>query len=255
MKKFFVYATLGIVLVCTLYACKKDKEPSIDADIYKASDDINPTVNSFRQLLGTLNTTPGATGGRREVNWDGVPDTLMGKRLPDNFFNSTEPGANPARQKGLVYDPGTGEFRVSNTNFADIDPQAAAQFTAFSGNNTFANVTSNLWPVGFNVAGQTKTASVQGFGAVFLDVDLPNSTTIEFFENNVSLGKYFVPAHGNTSNFSFLGVFFKNRKITKVQIAHQGLLINGEKDITTGGTNDLVLLDDFIYSEPVAISQ
>lgn len=255
MKKLFVLPILGIALLCVLYACNKDKEQSVEADVYKASDDINPTLNTFRQLLGTLNTTPGAVGGRREVNWDGVPDTLMGKRLPDNFFNATEPGANPARQKGLIYDPGTGEFRVSNSNFADIDPQAAGQFTAFSGGNTFANVNTNQWPVGFNVAGQSKTASVQAFGAVFLDVDLPNSTTIEFFENTTSIGKYPVPPHGNGSNFSFLGVFFKNRTITRVQITHQGLLINGEKDITSGGTNDLVLLDDFIYSEPVAISQ
>jgi len=62
-----------------------------------------------------------------------------------------------------------------------------------------------------------------------------------------------VPSHDITSNFSFLGVHFnKGEHITKVTVTHDGFLEEGTKDVSQGGTKDLVVLDDFIYSEPVA---
>jgi hypothetical protein len=83
-------------------------------------------------------------------------------------------------------------------------------------------------------------------------VDEPNSASLEFFEGEKSLGKYFVPPHDNSSNFSFLAVHFSNgERITKILVTHDGFLAEGKKDISDGGTEDLVVLDDFIYSEPV----
>ena len=256
MKKILICTLLGIACAGTFTSCDKETEQNkIDAKVFTAVDDINPKLNEFRQLLGTLNTTPGVSGGRREINWDGVPDSLMSKKLPDDFFNPVGAGANPSLQRGLAYSPDSGQFRVSNNNFADIDSQASIEFTSFSGNKSFANVSANQWPLGFRVAGQTTPATVSGFGAVFIDVDLDNSTSIEFFENTESLGTYFVPKHTAGSRFSFLGVYFNNHKITHLKITHQGKLIDGEKDITSGGAKDLILLDDFIYSEPVAFGQ
>src|SRR5690242_21855213 len=45
------------------------------ARIFTAAGDITPSVNAFRDALGTLNAnTPGSqAGGRREINWDAVP--------------------------------------------------------------------------------------------------------------------------------------------------------------------------------------
>ena len=60
----------------------------------------------------------------------------------------------------------------------------------------FSAVSSNLWNVEFEVAGARVAASVNGFGAVFSDVDDPTSTSIEYFAGNRSLGIYFVtPFH------------------------------------------------------------
>ena len=52
---------------------------------------IQATVDSFRAALGTLNpNVAGSFGsGRREINWDGVPDASSAPNLlPANFFNS-----------------------------------------------------------------------------------------------------------------------------------------------------------------------
>src|SRR5919109_280831 len=71
--------------------------------------DIQAAVDDFRAFLGDLNpNVPGAfPDGRREINWDGVPDAFAApNNLPANFFNFNSP-------RGVVFStPGTG-FQVS----------------------------------------------------------------------------------------------------------------------------------------------
>jgi hypothetical protein len=240
-------------VVCFFLSCKKDnvEEPAV---VITATGNIQDDIDRFRELLGgPVNTTTGLTTGRREINWEGVPDSLTGKSLPLNFFNPTEAGAPVARQRGLSYLAGNGEFRVSNSNFTELNPGASGQLAAFSGTKIFANISNSQWPIGFQVAGQTTEASVRGFGAVFTDVDMDNSTSMEFFNGSRSIGTYFVPPHDATSSFSFLGVYFKNEeRITKVLIGHKGFLKGGQADVSNSGADDLIALDDFLYSEPLA---
>lgn len=243
---FFLQPFLFLLL---LFSCKKEKGAEVQVTVFKASGNIQPKLDEFRAALGNLNATPGAVGGRREVNWDGVPDSLLDKTLPQNFFNPVGANAPAARQRGLVYDDG--EFEVSATGFATRNSQAATEFSSFSGNKVFANVSSLEWPVGFQIAGETTAASVSAFGAVFSDIDREGSVVMEFFEGEKSLGKFSPPAHDAGSSFSFLGVSFSNAKVTKVKISHEGRLSDGQKDISQGGNKDLIVLDDFIYSEPV----
>jgi hypothetical protein len=252
MKNKICGALLILSIICLL-SCKKDKKEDGNIIIISSAGNIESDVNRFRQLLGDpLNTTTGVTTGRREINWDGVPDSLVGKQLPNDFFNPTEVDAPSARQRGLAYASVSGEFRVSNSDFAEVNSQAAGQFSSFSGNKTFANISSNLWEIGFEKAGQNIVASVKGFGAVFSDVDLDNSTSLEFFNGTKSLGKYFVLPHNSNNSFSFLGVYFKNNEtITKILVSHKGFLTGGAKDVTDNGPDDLIVLDDFLYSEPV----
>lgn len=243
---------VSAVLPLMMSACSKDNGSGNDIQLFTATGDINAKLNEFRQVLGsTINTTPGVTGGHREVNWDGVPDSLIGKPLPSDFFNPVGTETNLAgRQRGLVYAGVNGQFIVSKNNFKDIDP-AFVDGHSFSGTQTFSNVNSNLWQIEPEVAGKAESATVRGFGIVFSDVDVENSTSMEFFNESRSLGKFFVPKHDNNTSFSFLGVFFKNEKVTSIKVGHDGPLNSGEKDITQGGTKDLVILDDFLYDEPV----
>jgi hypothetical protein len=246
MKKI-TYLLLAVLAT----GCKKEKDPESDVVVFSAGADITIKMDEFRSQLGVLNTTTGVTGGRREINWDGVPDSLTGIKLAGDFFNPVSPGAPVGRQRGLVY-AGVSDAMVSKNNFSEINAAAAPAFAAFSGNKSFAVVNAALWPVEFAIAGKTTAATIKGFGIVVADVDKSNSTYLEFYNGNRSLGKYYVPAHTSGSNFSFLGVYFKNELVTMVEIAHEGRLIDGGKDITDGGSKDLVVFDDFIYSEPAA---
>lgn len=244
MKKYLLLCSVGAILFSS---CEKDDDAIFQ--IYSASGNIQPKIEEFRQVLGSLNTTPGATTGRREINWDGVPDSLLNKKLPDRFFNQVGANAPASLQRGLLYN-GDG-FQVSNIQFSHVNSEAATGFQSFSGGKTFANINESLWPVQFEVAGQTTPATVSAFGIVFSDVDKEGTVILTFFEDNKIIGEFEVPAKSGEGNFSFLGVKFLNRKITSVFVKHEGKLINGEKDVSQGGTKDLIVMDDFIYSEPV----
>lgn len=234
------------VLFCS---CSKDKKDEPIAEVFKAVGNIEPQLIAFRTALGTLNTTPGQSTGRREINWDGIPDSLLDRSLPKNFFNPVGQNASVSLQRGLVYDKG--EFQASATKFTTVNSEAATEFAAFSGTKVFANVSNFEWPIGFEVSGQTAEASVSAFGMVFGDVDKEQSVSLEFFQDGESLGKFFVPAQTPESKFSFLGVRFSNRQITKVLVRHEGRLSDGQKDLSQGGPKDLIVIDDLIYSEPV----
>jgi hypothetical protein len=245
VSRVWIALSFGILVI----GCKKEtsKDKSV---VFSANGDITAKMTEFRNQLGPVNITIGKTSGRREINWDGVPDSLNGKKLPGNFFNPTEAGAVESLQRGAVY-AALDNAMVSASKFSEVNTQASTEFSSFSGNKSFAVTNATLWPVSFRVAGTSTDASVKAFGAVFVDVDKNNSTYIEFYSDQRSLGRFFVPPHDNNSNFSFLGVYFPNTEVTEVQIGHEGRLSDGEKDISQGGSKDLVVLDDFIYSEPL----
>ncbi len=211
---------------------------------------IQATVDSFRADLGTLNpNTPGSVGtGRREINWDGVPDSFASPNaLPGNFFN-----VNSAR--GVVFStPGTG-FQVSANSgvvpieFGNIDPNYPAFFATFSAQRLFTPIGSNILDVTFFIPGSTDAALTRGFGAVFSDVDLASTTSIEYFDAaNASLGSFYTPNAPGNETLAFLGVTFDDPVISRVRIT------NGNQILAAGNTgNDLVVMDDFIYGEPVA---
>lgn len=217
---------------------------------------ITAARDAFRLDLGGGNVSGanGSFGGvRREINWDGVPAGFSApNNLPGNFFNVNSP-------RGAVFTtPGTG-FQVSANagvdpiEFGNINPTYSSTFGVFSAQKIFTALGSNITDVNFFVAGTTTVGFVSGFGAVFTDVDVAGSTSLEFFDlNNSSLGIFTVAA-GAVANesLSFLGVSFNaGEQIARVRITSGNAALSAF--VNDGGAIDLVAMDDFLYSEPVA---
>jgi len=113
---------------------------------------------------------------------------------------------------------------------------------------------STITDIHFFVPGSTTPARVKGFGAVFSSVFFPTSASIQYFgRNGNSLGVFLVPAFPAPSSFSFLGVSFPTAVVSRVRITSgQAALSPTNNDFGLGGSSDLVVMDDFIYGEPIA---
>lgn len=254
---------LGSCCFFALAACNKDDDhyekpiPEPTAQQVAAAGDVLPAVNSFRGLIGdSLNTTlPSTPDGRREVNWDGVPSNLTNNaQFPLDFFNPVDPNIGAGRKRGLVYTNNPNSLRVDSSLFAEINPSYSEQFSPFSNTKLIAPINSNTTDAEFRLAGTNTPAFVKGFGLVFSDVDDSKSSSIEYFNGNKSLGKFYAPVRKDAKGHSFLGVYFPDEKITKVRIqSGNGVLSATENDLSSGGTKDLVTMDDFFYSEPVLL--
>ena len=214
---------------------------------------IQATVDVFRTAVGALNpNVAGSFGaGRREINWDGVPDALSAPNsLPANFFNVNSP-------RGVVFStPGTSfqtsaNAGVAPVRFDNINATYSAQFQTFSPQRLFTSVGSNITDINFFVPGSTTASFTSGFGAVFVDVDMSNTTSIQFFDTlGLSLGTFFAPVANN--GLSFLGVQFNaGERIGRVRITSGNTPVGPTEAVGL----DVVVMDDFIYGEPAAVPE
>jgi len=245
---------MALAAVAVIAACSKDSvtnpQPAPPtATLFTASGNIAATVDNFRNALGPSNggTAGEQPTGRREISWDGAGANPFDNRndFPANFFNTNV-------KSGAVFTTSGTGFRNDSTDFAEINPGYATQFTFFSANKIFAPVGSNQLDQLFQVAGQPTPAVSRGFGVVLSDVDLADKTTIELFaQDGSSLGKYAAPVRTDAAGLSFIGVTYADAIIARVRITlGTGALAPNVNDISAGGTLDLVVLDNLIYGEP-----
>ncbi|HET6576290.1 MAG TPA: VCBS repeat-containing protein, partial [Fimbriiglobus sp.] len=219
--------------------------------------DVLVARDQFRADLGggLVAGANGSFGGvRREINWDGTPDAKSAPNpLPGDFFNTASP-------RGVVFQTSGTSFQVSATlasgvpvRFGNINPTYPAEFAAFSPQRLFAPVGGNVTDVLFFVPGTGTAAVVTGFGAVFTDVDLPDTTRLEFFDiRGRKIAEDFAPAAGGSGTFSFLGVTFTEACVARVRITTGNAgLAPGINDAVPLDGPDLVVMDDFLYGEPV----
>jgi len=249
--------TTGIpaALVATLmiFGCGTDKSPvqpnpGPQATVITATGDIATKVADFRTLLGDPangGTAGQQPAGRREVNWDGAGARPFNNQngFPVDFFNNNV-------KAGLVYEGAT--FRNDSTSFAEINPTYADDFKPFSPKVMFSAIDSHVIDALFRVAGAQTPAVVTGFGVVFSDVDLDNTSSVELFDKNgTSLGRYFAPRRSDPNGLSFVGVKYDAAVVARVKITcGNGTLGAGVNDVTHGGALDLVVVDNVIYGEP-----
>ena len=215
---------------------------------------IQATVDSFRTALGNPNNGNAAgplASGRREINWDGggvVDATASG--TPFNGFLNTRGAQFVTPGTGFLQAPPSGGL---TNGLAGINPTYATTFSTFSALRLFVPTGSNVTDALFFLPGSNGAvaATVTGFGAVFTDVDLPNTTRIDLFDAQDNLlYSAFAPA-GTVADgsLSFLGVVFNaGESFARVRIT-TGNAALGPND---GGGIDVVGMDDFLYGEPRA---
>lgn len=173
--------------------------------------------------------------------------------MPGDFFNTTV-----TRGIEFVTDADS-EFRVSNPTdddpgapddeFDSINGTYPDQFQTFSDPRLFTPSGSNVTEVEFFVSGSNVRATSSGFGAVFTDVDLADSTKIEYFDidGNLLLSEFVDP---DPQGLSFLGATFEDNNLYRVEITSGNTPIGPDDDPDNGV--DVVVIDDLLFGEPQA---
>jgi len=157
----FSHTLIGAVLGCTLVF------PAFPAAVVFSATGINtvaiqPTVDSFRAALGTNNgaTATPFPNGRREINWDGVPNNLA---APNNM------PANQFLGRGVLFSTAGTGFQVSaNAGVAPIEfdnlfAGNSAEFAPFSPQRLFTALGSTVTDVTFVAPGTNLAAYTSGF--------------------------------------------------------------------------------------------
>ena len=228
---------------------------------------IQSSVDQYRATVGAPNNGngPSAVTGRREINWDGGSTTNETTTVSGNPFS----GFLITRGSLFTTPDGTGFVQapagtdVAPGGLAGLfgNPTYKTSFRAFSASRLFSAIGGRVTEVNFFVPGGGNVpATVNGFGAVFSDVDEPNgsgpaqkrgnrhaSTLIEYYgANGELLFSSFVPASPGDGGFSFFGIAFPDARIARVRIK-SGDVAPGPDD---SAKQDVVMMDDFIYGEP-----
>jgi hypothetical protein len=206
--------------------------------------DITAAINAFRADIGGANNAGGApaASGRREINWDGVPDSNAD---PNPFPAGTFLG------RGILFDtPGTG-FKVSaNAGNPTATPVRFdnPEFQTFSAQKLFAPTGSNLYDSHFFVPGTATPATTNAFGVVFTDVDATGSARIDYFDPAGALLDTAVAPASPNGGLSFAGESFNGGE----RIGHVRVTSGTTATITSDAPGqDAVAQDDFIYGEPL----
>ena len=221
---------------------------------------IQGTVDQFRADLGDPNNgnTPGPLAdGRREINWDGGGDAAPATLFPTPMetFNTA-----PLSRGGVFETPGSG-FEISGQpapEFGDINPTYPDIFSAFSSPRLFTPLDSTTTDVLFFIPGTDTRALSSGFGAVFTDVDLADSTLMQFFDQNGGLLQSLFVEEGTVADgsLSFLGVSFTEGAIlSRVRITSGTDPLGAATNDDPANGIDLVVMDDFLYGEPQLAAQ
>jgi hypothetical protein len=221
--------------------------------VVKGAGAIQGRVDKFRSFLGPDNGggPGGKAKGRREINWDAVPDEFAAPHtLPPGFFNAK---AAPRARGAVLRTPGDHVAVSADSEnptgtplrFGEVNPTYTAQFKPFSAERLFSPIGSNVVNLTFRVPGTKRKGLTRGFGAVYTDIDRKENTAFQYFDRRGrSLGKFAAPV--STSGLSFLGVVFKRAVVARVRIAYG----SGELGPNDSASYDVAVMDDFLYGEP-----
>ena len=216
------------------------------------ADGVADAVAAFNTSLGEpLNgNAPGPLQeGRRGINWDGAAVPFD---MPADFFNS-DPltrGVVFSTEVGSAFrvsNPGNEEASATDNRFSSLNDTYPEEFTTFSANRLFTPIGTTVMEVNFLIPGTDIPATVNGFGAIFMDVDLPDSTKIDYFDEdgNLLLSEFADP---DPQGLSFVSAFFPDNDLARVAVTSGNTPIGVDDDPENGV--DVVVMDNFFYGEP-----
>ncbi len=207
-------------------------------------------------------------GGFRTITWDGVKtdgtDSAAGPNstvviAPKTVGIPLDRFENNGVYFGAVY-------AVSGDGFVDVNASVGAPnpvlFPAFSSPNTFAMLNDNGIDFKFVVPSPDNTtivsAASKGFGAVFLNVEVPNTTSITYFNGNNPLLTQSAPVGGQGQPV-FVGARFPDAVVTRVVLTlgndvlftFDGTTAKPGPAADDGVNTNLVATDDWAFPEPV----
>ena len=218
-----------------------------EAVVIKGSGDVTGVVERYRDELGADNGGEPSPfpSGRREINWDGVPDDLAAPNaLPGDFF-AARGAVLSTRGDHVAVSADADNPDGAAVRFGDLNDGYPDEFRTFSKERLFSPVGSNVATIRFSVPGTDTPAGVRGFGAVYTDVDKKEGAAFEFFDTDgEKLGTFAVPR--SKDGLSFLGVAYDEPIVGKVRIVY-GTSKLGPDD---SKRYDVAVMDDFIYGEP-----
>lgn len=260
--KNFVFSFAMVFCLLTIVS-----SPVVAAPVVRQGAGANPAaiqaiVDQFRTDLGGANNGVGGSfrTGRRELNWDGVPDSASEpNNFPVNFFNVNSP-------RGVVFnavEDATGaalnQFAVSATaasgvgvRFANINPLYDDFLQTFSPQRLFIARNTHIMEVNFFIPGTKIPATVNGFGVIFADVDSATGGNRSLIRVYGADGTQLSAASAGVADggLSFVGISFNaGERIARVVIESGNAALSATNNDAVGGV-DIVAMDDFIYGEP-----
>jgi hypothetical protein len=230
----------------------------------KTAVELTPAFEAFRLLLGGDNNgnepTSNPAGGHRQINWDAgivpfdMPGDFFAAKVTRGVVFATPDNTNTFRVSNPSPDDASASFNrgIDDNKFSSIvGTSQAGQFVQFSQARLFAPYEDNVVVVKFvNPGNINQKATVTGFGAVFTDSNLGDTTKMEFFDKDGCLlaTEYVRP---QTGGLSFVGVDFgDNAVIASVRITLGTLAIDNVSEATYFRGAEVVVLDDLLYGEP-----
>lgn len=224
---------------------------------------LQSTVDQFRSDLGVNNGVGGSfITGRREINWDGVPDQFAEpNNFPSDFFNVNSP-------RGVIFnsiEDATGaalnQFAVSSTaasgvpvRFGNLNASYTNIFQNFSQQRLFIARNTHMMEVNFVIPGTNIPATVSGFGVVFTDVDSATGGNRSLIRVYGPDGRQLSAASAPVSDggLSFVGISFNGGERIARVVIESGNAALSATNIDGDNGKDIVAMDDFIYGEPRA---
>jgi hypothetical protein len=233
----------------------------------------NAALTAFEAAVGGMkNTAPAPqNGGFRTITWDGVKtDGTDAAAGPNSTVVIPPLGGGATHTVGIPLNRFEGSgvyfgavYGVSSDNFIDVNPTVTGLFPPFSMPSTFAMFNDNGIDFKFVVPSTTNStivsASSRGFGAIFINVEQANMTSIQYFNGNNLLDTEFAPVGGKGQPV-FVGALFNNPVVTRVLLTlgtdvifkFDGTNVTaGATDSGTATGTNLVVTDDWAFAEPV----